>query len=147
MSIEQLMSKDLITMNIDDDLALAKQLFDKHKIHHILVLNGKELAGIITDRDLYKHLSPYIGTSKETPRDTSLLNKKVHLIMSRDLVTTTPDCNINQAVLLFHQHHISCLPIVDDNYHAQGIITWRDVLKVVALQYLKNLKANGSKPR
>ena len=145
MSVEQLMSKNLITMNIDDDLSLAKQLFDKHNIHHILVLNEKELAGVITDRDLYKHLSPYIGTNKETPRDTSLLNKKVHLVMSRDLVTTTVDRNINQAVLLFHQHHISCLPIVDDNYHAVGIITWRDILKVVALQYVKNLKSHSTK--
>ena len=73
MSLTKVMSKNLITLEIDDDLGKAKAIFDQHKIHHILVLNDKELAGIITDRDIYKHLSPTIGTKNETPRDSSML--------------------------------------------------------------------------
>lgn len=135
MSMTTLMSKSLITLNIDDDLEKAKLLFEQHNIHHILILNGKELAGVITDRDLYKHLSPAIGTSKETPRDTSLLRKKLHLIMHREIITATAKTTLNDAVLLFHDNHVSCLPVVDDHFHPVGIITWRDVLKVIALQY------------
>lgn len=137
MSISKIMSKKLITLDIDDDLNKAKILFEQYKIHHILVVSDGALVGVITDRDLYKHLSPYIGTSKETPRDSTLLNKKVHLIMSRDLVTTTENCSINDAVMLFHQHHISCLPIINDSYQPVGIISWRDIIKVAALQYQK----------
>lgn len=139
MSITTLMSKNLITLNIDDDLAKAKLIFDQHSIHHILILNGKELAGVITDRDLYKNLSPTIGTSKETPRDTSLLRKKLHLIMSRELVTGTAETTLNEAVLLFYDNHISCLPIVDESFQPIGVITWRDVLKVIAIQYRNRL--------
>ena len=137
MSISQIMSTSLITLNIDDDLYKAKQLFDQHKVHHILILNEQELAGVITDRDLYKHLSPYIGTSKESARDSTLLNKKVHLIMNRDLVTTHPNCSLNEAVLIFHQHHISCLPVVNEQFQPLGVISWRDIIKIVALQHLK----------
>ena len=139
MSISQVMSKKLITLDIDDDLHKAKTLFDTHKIHHILILNGQELAGVITDRDLYKHLSPYIATHKETQRDSALLNKKVHLIMNRDLITTNEHCSLNEAVLLFHQHHISCLPVINNEYQPIGIISWRDIIKIVALQHLKKL--------
>lgn len=139
MSISQIMSKQLVTLDIDDDLHKAKLLFEQHNIHHILVLNNKALAGVVTDRDLYKHLSPYIGTSKETPRDSTLLHKKVHLIMGRDLVTTNENSSLNDAVMLFHQHHISCLPIVDENYCPVGIISWRDIIKVAALQHLKKI--------
>ncbi|XQW85767.1 CBS domain-containing protein [Thalassotalea piscium] len=139
MSLSQIMSKKLITLDIDDDLHKAKVLFEKNNIHHILVLNNKELAGVLTDRELYKHLSPYIGTSKEIPRDSMLLHKKVHLIMSRDLITTNESSSLNEAVMLFHQHHISCLPIINDNYQPVGIISWRDIIKVAALQYMKKM--------
>jgi len=139
MSIRNLMTKSLITLDIDDDLGAAKRIFDQHKIHHLLVLNGQELAGIITDRDLYKHLSPAIGTSKETPKDTSLLKKKLHLIMQRELTTAIETITLNEAVLLFYDNHISCLPIVDEQFRPIGIVTWRDMLKVIAIQYRNKL--------
>ena len=73
MSLSSFMTKDVITLDIDDNLSKAKQVFDQHNIHHILIKNGKELSGIITDRDLYKHLSPNIGTKKETPKDIDIV--------------------------------------------------------------------------
>ncbi|WP_448546745.1 CBS domain-containing protein [Thalassotalea fusca] len=135
MSIATLMSKPLITLDMDDDLADAKKLLAENKVHHLLVLDGKKLAGVITDRDLYKHLSPTVGTHKETPRDATLLNKKVHLIMSRDLVTATVNTTLNEAVLLFHDNHVSCLPIINQEGEPIGIITWRDILRLIAIQY------------
>lgn len=144
MSLSSFMTKEVITLEIDDNLSKAKQVFDNHKIHHILIRNGKELAGIITDRDLHKHLSPNIGTKKETPKDTFLLSKKIHLIMSRELVTASESTTLNEAVLLFHDNHISCLPVVDDNFHPIGIISWRDIIKIIALQYRKKIANSGS---
>lgn len=139
MSLIKVMSTNLITLEMDDDLGKAKAIFDQHKIHHILVLNDKELVGVITDRDIYKHLSPTIGTKKETPRDHSLLHKKLHLVMNRNLTTTSEDASLNEAVLLFHDNHISCLPVVNDKMEPIGIISWRDILKVIALQYRHKL--------
>jgi acetoin utilization protein AcuB len=142
MSLSKVMSTNLITLNMDDDLEKAKAIFDQHKIHHILVLSDKELVGVITDRDIYKHLSPTIGTRNETPRDHSSLQKKLHLVMNRNLITASEDNTLNEAVLLFHDNHISCLPIVNNTMEPLGIISWRDILKVVALQYRHKLVAN-----
>jgi len=136
------MSKNLITLEMDDDLGKAKAIFDQHKIHHILILNDKELAGIITDRDIYKHLSPTIGTKNETPRDNSMLQKKLHLIMNRNLTTTSENATLNEAVLLFYDNHISCLPVVNELMQPIGIISWRDILKVIALKYRLKLAEN-----
>lgn len=143
MSISSFMTKEIIALEMDDDLEKAKAIFENHHIHHILIKDDKELTGIITDRDLHKHLSPRIGTSKETARDVSLLKKKIHLIMSRDVITATVDVTLNEAVLLFYDNHISCLPIVDENFHAIGIITWRDIIKIIALQYRQKLNQNS----
>jgi acetoin utilization protein AcuB len=138
MKIAKLMTKKLITLYLDDDLNKARALFNEHKIHHILILNDDDtLAGIITDRDLFMHLSPTVGTSKESHKDVSLLQKKIHQIMARDLVVASAEFSLHEAVLLFHDNHISCLPIIDQYNKVVGIITWRDILKVIALQYRK----------
>lgn len=139
MSLSKIMSTNLITLDMDDDLSKAKAIFEQHKIHHILVLNNKELVGVVTDRDIYKHLSPTIGTKNETPRDHSMLQKKLHLVMNRNLTTAKQQVNLNEAVLLFHDNRISCLPIVNALMEPIGIISWRDILKVVALQYRQKL--------
>lgn len=130
------MSKQLVTLDIDDDLSMAKLAFDRNKIHHILILDDKkELAGIVTDRDLFKHLSPAIGTSKATTKESAQLNKKLHSIMSRNVVYGRENLSLNDAVLLFYDNNISCLPIIDENLAPVGIITWRDIIKILAIQY------------
>lgn len=140
MKIETLMTKSVISLQLDDDLNKAKDIFATHNIHHILINDDDGiLAGVITDRDLFKQLSPTIGTSKETPRDITFAQQKVHQIMSRHLISAKKEQSINEAVLLFHDNHISCLPITNEKDKAIGIITWRDILKVIALQYRKKL--------
>lgn len=135
MSVEAIMSRDLITLDLDDELAKAKRIFDETNIHHILITDKHKLVGIMTDRDLHKHLSPSVGTCRETTKDALLLNKRVHLIMSRKLVTAAPSISLNEAVLLFHDNHISCLPIVNENLTPIGILSWRDIIKIAANSY------------
>ena len=140
MSVGQFMTNPVITLNLDDDLSKAKKVFDQERIHHLIIVDGERISGIVTDRDLYKHLSPSIGTKKETPRDTSLLQKKLHLIMCRDLITASPNISLNDAVLLFFDNHISCLPIVDEFGRPIGILSWRDIIKVLALKHRRKLQ-------
>jgi len=143
MKIENLMSKKLITLSMDATLSKAKEIFEKKNIHHLLITDDDGLlAGVMTDRDLYKHLSPTIGTNQETHRDTALMQKKLHQIMARNLITSQAQQSLNEAVLLFYDNHISCLPIIDEQNKAIGIITWRDILKVLALQYRKKIANN-----
>ena len=140
MKIENLMITKLITLPMDSTLSKAKEVFDRNKIHHLLIIDDDGvLAGVLTDRDLYKHLSPTVSTRQETHRDTVLMQKKLHQIMSRNLVTVSTEQSLNEAVVLFHDNHISCLPVIDKQDKPIGIITWRDILKVLALQYKKKL--------
>lgn len=140
MILEKFTSKTLISVNMDDELTKVRALFNEHPIHHILVTENKVLVGIITDRDLYMHLSPNIGTRKETHADSALLRQRAHQIMSRKLISADPTMGIYDAILKFHDHHISCLPIVDNNNIPLGIITWRDILAILAKQYRQKHK-------
>jgi len=138
MSISAVMTKELVTLDLDGTLADAKDIFESNFFHHLLVLDEqKKLMGLITDRMLYKHLSPTIGTRKETPNDSLIIRKKAHQIMMRDVVTAPPTLSLNEAAFLFYKHSITCLPVVNELQQPIGILTWRDIIKVLAVQFIK----------
>ena len=51
--------------------------------------------------------------------------------MSRNLLTLHPRASIPDAVKLFLEHRVSCIPIVDEALKPVGILSWRDVLKTL----------------
>ena len=129
MSIDQIMSKRVVTVDSDDTLSIVKEIFDNTSFHHLLVTESEILCGVISDRDLLKSISPNIGTAAETRKDTATLNKRVHQIMSRKPVTLSPNAMIDDAIKIFNSHTISCIPVIDEQNKPVGIISWRDILK------------------
>jgi len=129
MGIETIMSKKVVTVDIDHPLSVVKEIFDYTRFHHLLVVESDILCGVISDRDLLKTISPNIGTAAETSRDIETLNKRAHQIMTRQLVTLNPDAKIDDAIKIFNSHTISCIPIIDEQKKPVGIVSWRDILK------------------
>jgi acetoin utilization protein AcuB len=126
------MTKKIVTVELDDSLAMVKEIFDNLKFHHLLVVESQKLVGVVSDRDLLKALSPNLGTISATLKDEATLNKRVHQIMTSKLITLHPDATIGDAVNLFNTHKISCIPIVDNEFRPLGIVSWRDLLNAVA---------------
>ncbi|NTS78182.1 CBS domain-containing protein [Catenovulum sp. SM1970] len=135
MKITDLMSERLVYVTLDDFLSEVKHIFDRVKFHHLLVLDGDELVGVISDRDLFKALSPNLGTAAETNRDLASLNKRVHQIMHRDLVVVGAQVSINQLISIFNDEGVSCVPVVNELNQPIGIISWRDILKAMEMRH------------
>lgn len=129
MLIQEIMTKRVVTIEMDDKLSVVKDIFENSKFHHLLVIDEDKLFGIVSDRDLLKALSPNLGTMTETYKDAATLNKKVHQIMTRKPITLTPNATVKDAVNLFNTHRISCIPIVDKDFRPVGIVSWRDILR------------------
>ncbi|NVK25055.1 MAG: CBS domain-containing protein [Gammaproteobacteria bacterium] len=137
MSLKSLMTTDLVTVRMDDSLAMVKGIFDNTNFHHLLVVENKTLVGVISDRDLFKALSPNIDSEVANAKDLATLNKKVHQIMSRKPIVIAPDASVKQAITLFNEHTISCLPVVDENDKPVGIISWRDIMRELEIRLNK----------
>jgi acetoin utilization protein AcuB len=134
LSLAGVMTTRLVTVEIDDPLEVVKEIFDSVKFHHLLVVDSAtKLCGVISDRDLLRALSPYIGTASENARDTATLKKRVHQIMTRQPVTLPPEATVADAVKIFLEHRVSCVPVVGPGFKAVGIVSWRDVLKSLTL--------------
>lgn len=131
MTIRNIMNSKLVTVGPDDSLQLVKDIFENVWFHHLLVVEDKQLMGIISDRDLLKVVSPYLGTPSETARDTAALRRRAHQIMTRNPITLEDDASIHKAIELFNDNSISCLPVVNARGTPVGVVSWRDILRVL----------------
>lgn len=134
MVVKDIMSRDVVTVGLDDTLGLVQEIFKRGKFHHVLAMENGELLGVVSDRDLFKALSPNIGTSVENYKDTATLNKKVHQIMSRRPVALREEATVDEAIDIFNAHPISCIPILSQAGKLVGILSWRDILRSLRSQ-------------
>ncbi|MFK7794796.1 MAG: CBS domain-containing protein [Gammaproteobacteria bacterium] len=129
MNIANIMSNQIVTVEMDDSLSVVKDIFDHTKFHHLLVIDSNKLSGIISDRDLLKAISPNIGTLAESSNDLCSLNKKAHQIMTRNPVAIHEEATMNEAIILFNKHKLSCFPVINKKQNPVGILSWRDIFK------------------
>lgn len=142
MCVKLIMKTVVVTVDMDDSLCEVKKIFDNAKFHHLLVVSSDKLVGVISDRDLLKSISPSIGTASETTRDLATLKKKVHQIMSRNPVTINKNAGIDEAINIFNNNNISCLPVLNNQNNLIGIISWRDILKAIEAKQVKLSKTD-----
>ncbi len=129
MLVSKIMQTRVITINLDDTLEHIQKLFEKHKFHHVLVVEEGELLGVISDRDVLKEISPHINTLSEDARALKTLRKKAHQIMTRTPITTEKHTRMEDAANLMLNKVISCLPILSESGQIEGILSMKDILK------------------
>lgn len=117
------------TLSPDNSLREAKQLFERKRFHHVIIKDRQKIVGVISDRDVLKAISPFVGNPMERSQDRSTLNKRIHQIMKRSLVTTGPDATAAEAAKTMLRQNVSCLPVVDDDQQILGIVTVRDFVR------------------
>ncbi len=142
MLVRKKMRTDLVTVTKDESMTMAKKLLSEKNIRHLPVTEGKKLVGLVTNMDIRKaEASP--ATSLGVHELQYLLDKiKVGEIMTRDVVTVSPDLSVEEAATLMHYKKIGCLPVVE-NGKLIGILTEDDVMEV--LIDVMGVKEKGSR--
>ncbi len=107
----------------------AAELMRAHDIHHLPVVTKEgRLVGIVTEADLLA-AQPSPATTLSIYEIHALLSKlKLKDIMARPVITTTPDCPLEDAARLMLDNDIGCLPVMDDN-RLIGLITDTDIFQ------------------
>lgn len=129
-SIREIMTKRVVTVTLDDTLSEIKSIFDQARFHHVVVVDEDKPVGVISDRDILRCLSPFVGTHSERLADTHTLQRRAHQIMTRKPVSTHPDITLRQAAELMLLKHVSCLPVIEKD-KLVGIVTLKDLIKVL----------------
>ncbi len=129
--VKDIMTRQVVTVGLDDTLGRVKEIFDKRRFHHVLVLEEGKLVAVVSDRDLLRAISPNIGSCKETYEDAATLNKRVHQIATRKLITLLHTASLQDAADIFNKNRISCIPVVDNFGDIVGILSLRDLLRAI----------------
>lgn len=131
--ISQVMKKSPVCVEMDTRLEVVRRLLEEHGFHHLPVLDGDELVGIISDRDILRLVSPFLDTAGEMERDLEVLNKAAHQVMTRQPICVSIDDSLNTVIDWMTKVSISCMPVLD-NGQLVGIITWRDLVSLLTFE-------------
>ena len=127
------MTKDVISVDVNDSMQDAAKLIRKHKIKRLPVMENGKLVGIVTDRDI-KRASASDVTTLEIHELLFLISEiKISDIMTKNPITIPSDYTIDEAAQILLEHKLSGAPVVDDRGQIVGIITQTDIFKVLVL--------------
>ncbi len=134
-SVSQIASTGLITIQLGQKLSEARKLMQVNQIHHVPVLQGTKLMGILSAVDLATLSLTSFG-SDEQANDT-MLDKQfsVEEVMSKNMVTIKPTTQIREAAEILAEGHFHSLPMVDQEGNLQGLVTSTDLIRYLLSQY------------
>jgi CBS domain-containing protein len=116
--VRQVMTSDVRTAKSEMTAADAAGLMASYGVGSIPVVDGDELVGIVTDRDLVVRVV--------APRDDPAQVPLRDVLTGRDLATVTPDMRVSEARELMANRRVRRLPVVK-NRKLVGIVSLGDV--------------------
>ena len=119
--VDKFMTTSPHTIGLDQPLTQAHAMMHKHKIRHLPVLNGGQLVGVLTDRDL--HLV-------ETLRDVDPDKVTVEDAMTPSPYSVTPHAALDEVAAEMAEHKYGCAVVID-NTHVVGVLTTVDLARVL----------------
>jgi CBS domain-containing protein len=108
------------SVDISATLSEALRLLDEKDVGALPVMDGEALAGIFSERDFARAISPDPMLPMDTP---------VSELMTKDVLTVTPTHSIETCMKLMTDQHIRHLPVVD-NGKMIGIVSIGDAVKL-----------------
>lgn len=114
------MTEAAVTDRPDDTLQQAAGKMREQQTGSLLVLDGQDLVGIVTERDVLN------AVATATPLDTP-----VSEVMSKDLITVEPGTSLREAARIMTERWIRHLPVLEGG-RLVGIVSQRDLAGVLA---------------
>jgi CBS domain-containing protein len=116
----------------------ALRMMSDKDIGALIILEGDDMVGIMSERDYARKVVLLGKTSRET---------LVEEIMSTHVYTIHPDQTVEEAMELMYSKHIRHLPVVEDGagHHVLGMISLGDVVKAIIFKQREAIKEMENK--
>lgn len=129
--VSRIMTTDLITVSTSNKLSEVRRLMVQNSIHHVPVLDGRRLQGIVSYSDILElSFTEYVTDEKQ--RD-AFLDERCTLssLMNVDVVTVSHSASIRDAAKALVSGRIHSVPVVDGKGHLTGIVTSTDLIRYI----------------
>ena len=137
LELDTIMTTDLVTIGVDDNLDTARKIMHERRIRHLPVVKAdSQLVGLITIADVLAATDSFLRDDESKLHPEQI---PVRDVMVSDVITVDEHAGIRQAAIFLEKHRIGCLPIVTDG-ELRGIVTDTDFVGV-AINLLEQLES------
>jgi CBS domain-containing protein len=126
-----IMTTDLITVGTSSKLSEVRRLMVENSIHHIPVVDGRRLLGIVSYSDILElSYTEYVTDAKQ--RDAFLDERcTLSALMNSDIVTVSSNATLRDAAKALAGGKIHSVPVVDGKGHLSGLVTSTDLIRTL----------------
>jgi CBS domain-containing protein len=136
--LRKIMVEDVVTVEKNISVKKAAELMNKHEIGCLVVVDAEKPIGIVTERDMIKRVIYKSRNSEKT---------SVFAVMSKPLISATPDMRAGDAARLMFERNIKKLPVME-NGRLVGLVTLTDLLRCEGvIECLNGHSLNGASNR
>lgn len=129
-TVREVMSSDVTTLDINDQLTIADDIMNLGRIRHLPVLDGDGcVAGVVSQRDLFRGaLARCLGYGEHAQA------KLLHMLLVKDVMTNDPatigpDASLEEAAQILWKRKIGCLLVIEEG-RLVGLLTEGDFVRL-----------------
>ena len=160
MKVSDFMIKEVYSARPIQTVKEVMQLFVEKRIGGIPICDeNKKLIGVVTDGDIIRSIKPidrqlidlmfYItvlqGHNLEKRIEETIDSPILNIAKKKNIVTVSPDDELETVVNLLSKYHFKKIPVVNDNNEVVGIVSRGDVLRIIQKEILKSLEVNSNR--
>lgn len=133
--VSTIMTKDVVKLNLTDDLTKAESLFKEHKIRHIPVVSGNKILGILSYTDLLRISYVDAADDDDEVIDVTVYNMfTLQQVMTKKVISVTPETTIKETAEILATHEFHAVPVCEGGLLV-GIVTTTDLIRYLLDQY------------
>ena len=132
--VSKIMTAQPITVNETNKVSDVAQIFKERSIHHIPVVSGSKLIGMISKTDM-ERISFVTGTQDEKANTQIYDALSIDQVMTKNVVVVNSNTSIKEVAQILAKNEFHALPVVD-NGELVGIVTTTDLMQYMLDQFL-----------
>lgn len=122
------------TVHVDQKLSEVREILSDHRVHHVPVLSGEKLVGLISATDMLKMTFTAYG-GDDRAFDAYLDHEfNIEDVMTQSLTTLKDQNTVRDVATLLSEGLYHSVPILDEDDNFVGIVTSTDLVR-----YLREL--------
>ena len=133
--ISKVLTKDVVTTHVAQKVSDVRKLCAEHGFHHVPVVSGQELVGLISASDILGISVEGVG-SDEMSMDAYLDHQfSIEKLMKTDLKTLPEKSTVAEAAEALSDGSIHAVPVVGEGNKLIGLVTSTDLIRFLRDQF------------
>ena len=134
--VSKIMSTNLVTIHHGEPVSKVRQLIREHGVHHVPVVSGQKLVGIVSNTDVLRvSFGDAFHTDERTVDATLDHTMTLEQLMEKDPVSVRENAPIREAAQILSQGNFHSLPVVSDGNNLVGMVTSTDLIRYLLEQF------------